>query len=237
MDGSDAENSVASTSSNIRSKSKTNGITVLKNGVDREGLFGITNNNESSKSPHLKAAGGGNTTHSITVAAAAAAAIPTTDITPTAFNSDNQQRMEISRAPSTRMLSDVKISIRIRIHSTWKKTKFVSLEAFRLGFIDDTNDTNITNNNNNHSSMLWIDLRPFTVKISSGMQVLSSTSEAVRTIESLIHGNGNRPGPTRPPSQCWKGTTRHHLTYLSSRLSTQSHNLPTYPTDYVELIS
>ena len=134
------------------------------------------------------------TTHLIAAIAA--------DVSTTALDNDNHPRMEILRAPSTRILSDVKISIRMRIHSSWKKTKFVSLEAFRLGFIDDVHN----NNNNNHRpSMLWIDLRPFTVKISSGMQLLSSTSEAVRSIESLIHGNGSRAGSTRSPSQCWKG--------------------------------
>ena len=224
MEGSDADaESVASTSSIIRSKSKNNGMTLMKNGVDREGMSGITNINESSKSPHIKAAGGGDilsisTTHPISAARVTA----TTDVSTTAFNNDNQHRPEILRAPSTRMLSDVKISIRMRIHSTWKKTKFVALEAFRLGFINDANDTNTTitttTNNNNRLSMLWIDLRPFTVKISSGMQLLSSTSEALRTIESLIHGNGSSPGPTRPPSQCWKCTPTHLLAHPSNNL-------------------
>ena len=72
-----------------------------------------------------------------------------------------------------------------RIHNTWKKSKFVLLEAIRLtyGNISDGHIANdsISNradhhdidtklNNCNDENNYWIDLRTFTVRIMSGVE-------------------------------------------------------------------
>lgn len=98
------------------------------------------------------------------------------------------------------------ICIRIRIHNTWTKSKFVSLEAVRLTFIDPSNhyssnnglnnqsdnkNINNTMNSNNDKNKYWIDLRTFAVKIMSGIEQLSSSSEAVRSIQNLLGNTQN----------------------------------------------
>ena len=97
------------------------------------------------------------------------------------------------------------ICIRIRIHNTWKKSKFVSLEAVRLtyrniseGHLDNENisnrgdrdNSNIKLDYNNEKNNYWIDLRTFTVKVMSGVEQLSSSSETVRSIQHLL-GNSS----------------------------------------------
>ena len=79
------------------------------------------------------------------------------------------------------------ICIRIRIHNTWEKAKFASLESIRLTYeIGEKSSTNSRNNDGDANSRLWIDLRTFSVRIMSGIQQLPATSEAVRTIQSLL---------------------------------------------------
>ena len=83
------------------------------------------------------------------------------------------------------------ISIRIRIHNTWRKSKFVSLQCLRLTFLE--NESNVENSNSlmgRNSSKYWIDLRTFTVRILNGLQQLPSSSEAFRSMQLLL-GNSS----------------------------------------------
>jgi hypothetical protein len=98
------------------------------------------------------------------------------------------------------------ISLRIRVHNTWNKSKFVSLEAIRLGYRDSPNTVGneYNDNKNTKPTESWIDLRLFTVKIVHGLQQLPASSEAMRSIETLI-SQGSVGSRNNPVS--WKGPT------------------------------
>jgi hypothetical protein len=98
------------------------------------------------------------------------------------------------------------ISIRIRVHNTWNKSKFVSLEAIRLGYQDSSSaiGDEYNDNKNTKPNECWIDLRLFTVKIVHGLQQLPASSEAMRSIETLI-SQGSVGSRNNPVS--WKGPT------------------------------
>ena len=123
---------------------------------------------------------------------------------PQAINSTKEDPIDSVAKPLLQPLKSA-ICIRIRIHNTWKKSKFVLLEAIRLtyGNISDghiANDSisnradhhniDIKLNNCNDENNYWIDLRTFTVRIMSGVEQLSSSSETVRSIQHLL-GNSS----------------------------------------------
>lgn len=103
-------------------------------------------------------------------------------------------------------LLDTYVSIRIRVHNTWNKSKFVSLEAIRLGYQDPscTISNEYNDNRNTKPNECWIDLRLFTVKVVHGLQQLPASSEAMRSIEILISQGSIG---SRNNTIGWKGPT------------------------------
>ena len=101
------------------------------------------------------------------------------------------------------------ICIRVRIHNTWQKSKFVTLNSLRLTFqkISDTNSNTDHNNDYDRNNKYWIDLRTFAVKVMSGLQQLPGSSETVRNIPSLLGNNSNLASnsSTGAGIDAWKG--------------------------------
>ena len=101
------------------------------------------------------------------------------------------------------------ICIRVRIHNTWQKSKFVTLNSLRLTFqkISDTNSNTDHNNDYDRNNKYWIDLRTFAVKVMSGLQQLPGSSETVRNIPSLLGNNSTLASnsSTGAGTDTWKG--------------------------------
>ena len=104
------------------------------------------------------------------------------------------------------------ICIRVRIHNTWHKSKFVTLNALRLTFQKnhqkDLSSSTDHNNDYDRNNKYWIDLRTFTVKVMSGLQQLPGSSETVRNVPSLLGNSSNlitNTGAGTDVKNTWKG--------------------------------
>ena len=105
------------------------------------------------------------------------------------------------------------ICIRVRIHNTWHKSKFVTLNALRLTFQKnhqkgDLNGSTDHNNDYDRNNKYWIDLRTFTVKVMSGLQQLPGSSETVRNVPNLLGNSSNlitNTGAGTDVKNTWKG--------------------------------